>query len=144
MQTTAYSRDNRLVSGSSNLSKHLQTVRVHDGNTSEGCTLFKGLKEEGLGRFELDLGILELLKLRRVIDLGTTSLFGLLPKNLGHLASNLGGTRENDGTVSSLEDTRMFLDGNHGRKGLDRLEITFLFEVDDISRDRPFRPWQYP
>jgi len=57
----------------------------------------------------------------------------LLPEDLGHLARNLGGTRENDRTVSGLEDTRVLLDGNHGSERLDGLEFTLLLKVDDVS-----------
>ena len=56
--------------GGGDLSKHLQTVGVHDGNAAEGGALLEGLKEERSGGLELDLGGLELGKLGGVVDLG--------------------------------------------------------------------------
>mmetsp|Transcript_33830 Transcript_33830/g.50158 ORF Transcript_33830/g.50158 Transcript_33830/m.50158 type:complete len:462 (-) Transcript_33830:202-1587(-) len=123
-----------LVHDTSDLSKHLQTVAVHDGNTSKGCTLLEGLNEKWLGRLEDNFGRLVLRKFRGVLNLGTSSLLTLLPQNLGHLAGNLGGTAENDRTVTRLQDTRMLLDSDNGREGVNGLQFTLLLNVDDITR----------
>mmetsp|Transcript_13604 Transcript_13604/g.39202 ORF Transcript_13604/g.39202 Transcript_13604/m.39202 type:complete len:483 (-) Transcript_13604:100-1548(-) len=116
------------------LSKHLKTVGVHDSNTSKGCTLSEGLDEKRSSGLEFDLSGLELGKLGRVVDLGTSSLLGHLPQNLSHSARNLGGARENDGAVSGLEDTRVLLDGNQGSERLDGLEGAFLLKVNNVTR----------
>merc|ERR1719223_2518284 len=115
------------------LSKHLQSVGVHDSNTSEGGTLLEGLDEKRLGWLEFNFGILVLRKFWGVVNLLSTGLLAHLPKDLGHLARNLGGTAENNGCVSGLEDTRVLLDSNHGSEGLDGLEISILLDVDDVS-----------
>ena len=122
-----------LVGGLGDLSKHLQTVGVHNSNTAKGGALGEGLKEERSGGLELDLGGLELRKLRGVLELGATGLLGLLPQDLGHLACNLGGTGEDDGAVAGLEDTGVLLDDNHGAEGLDRRQSTLGLLVDDVS-----------
>mmetsp|Transcript_17302 Transcript_17302/g.39801 ORF Transcript_17302/g.39801 Transcript_17302/m.39801 type:complete len:538 (-) Transcript_17302:171-1784(-) len=122
-----------LVYNSRDLSKHLQSVRVHDGESSEGGALGKFFNEKRGSRFELNLGILELGELRGVVDLDTSSLLSHLPKNLGHLARNLGGSGEDDRTVSRLEHTRMLLDSNQGSEGLDGLEFSVLLVVDDVT-----------
>jgi hypothetical protein len=123
-----------LVSHTSDLSKHLQSVGIHNGNTSKSGTLLERFKEKRSGRLELNLGVLELGKLCGVIDLGTSSLLGLLPQDFGHLTSDLGGTREDNRTVSGLEDTRVLLDSDHSSERSDGEEGTFLLKVDDITR----------
>merc|ERR1719253_1469140 len=105
------------------LSKHLQSVGVHDSNTSESGTLLEGLDEKRLGWLEFNFGILVLRKFWGVVNLLSTGL----------LARNLGGTAENNWCVSGLEDTRVLLDSNHGSEGLDGLEISILLDVDDVS-----------
>jgi len=117
----------------SDLSKHLQSVGVHDSNTSEGGALLEGLDEKRLGWLELNFSILVLRKFWGVVDLLSTGLLAHLPKDLGHLERNLGGTAENNGCVSGLEDTRVLLNGNHGSEGLDGLEVSVLLDVDDVS-----------
>mmetsp|Transcript_3168 Transcript_3168/g.8091 ORF Transcript_3168/g.8091 Transcript_3168/m.8091 type:complete len:291 (-) Transcript_3168:780-1652(-) len=115
------------------LTKHLQSVRVHHSNTSKGCTLLKGLNKEGLAWLKLNLGILVLGKLRGVVHLLSSGLLAHLPQNLGHLACNLSGTAEDNRGISRLENTRVLLHGNHGSEGLDGLEVTILLDVDDVS-----------
>jgi hypothetical protein len=115
-------------------SKHLKTVRVHDGETSQGSAFLKGFDEQRSSRLEFDFGRLELRELRGVVDLGSSGLLGLLPQDLGHFASNLGGTREDNWAVSGLKDTRVFLDGNQSGEALDGLELSFLLKVDNVTR----------
>jgi len=55
------------MGGLGDLAKHLQTVGVHNGDTAKGGALSEGLKEEGGGGLELDLGGLELGELRGVL-----------------------------------------------------------------------------
>lgn len=115
-------------------SEHFKTVGVHDSESAKSGTLLEGLDEQRSSRFEFDFGTLELRKFRRVVDLGSSSLLGLLPQDLGHLAGNLGGTREDNRTVSGLEDTRVLLNSDQGSEALDRLKFSFLFKVDDVTR----------
>ena len=122
-----------LVGGGGDLAEHLKTVGVHDGNAAEGGALGEGLEEEGGGGLELDLGGLELGELGGVVDLGAAGLLGLLPEDLGHLAGDLGGTGEDDGAVSSLEDTGVLLDDDHGAEGLDGFADALGLLVDDVS-----------
>merc|ERR1719416_12621 len=91
------------------LSKHLQSVGVHDSNTSESGTLLEGLDEKRLGWLEFNFGILVLRKFWGVVNLLSTGLLAHLPKDLGHLARN------------------------HSSEGLDGLEISILLDVDDVS-----------
>ena len=121
------------MGGGGDLAEHLKTVGVHDGDTAKGGALGEGLKEEGSGGLELDLGGLELGELGGVLDLGTAGLLGLLPEDLGHLAGDLSGTGEDDGAVSGLEDTGVLLDDDHGGEGLDGLADTLGLLVDDVS-----------
>merc|ERR1712137_1007924 len=104
-----------------NLSKHLQSVRVHNGKSPKSGAFGERFDEKRGSRFELDLGVLELRKLRRIFDLGTSGLLSHLPIDLGHLASNLGGTGEDNRAVSRLEDTRVLLNGDQSFEALDRL-----------------------
>ena len=122
-----------LVGGGGDLAEHLKTVGVHDGDTAKGGALGEGLKEEGSGGLELDLGGLELGELGGVLDLGAAGLLGLLPEDLGHLAGDLGGTGEDDGAVAGLEDTGVLLDDDHGGEGLDGLADTLGLLVDDVT-----------
>ena len=121
------------MNSSSDLSKHLQSVGVHNSNTSKGSALLERLNEKRGRWLELNLSILVLGKFRWVVNLGSSSLLAHLPKDLGHLARNLGGTAENNGGVSRLEDTGVLLHGNHGSEGLDGLEVSILLDVDDVS-----------
>jgi len=115
------------------LSKHLQSVRVHDSESTQSSTLSKGFDKKRGSGFEFDFRVFVLRKFRWVLDLGSTGLLSHLPEDLGHLACNLGGTREYHRTVSRLEDTRVFLNGDQCNKGLDRLERSILFVVDDVT-----------
>ena len=121
------------VDSGSDLSKHLKTVRVHDGNAAEGGALLEGLDEKRLGRLELDLGVLVLGELRGVLDLGTTGLLAHLPEDLGHLAGNLRRTAEDNRGVSRLKNTRVLLDSHNSREGLDGLKLTILLDENDVS-----------
>ena len=123
-----------LVRNACDLAKHLQSVRVHHSDTSKSRTLLEGLEEKRLGGFKLDLGGFILRKVRWVLDLLIASLLGLLPQDLGHLARDLGGTGEDERTVSNLEDARVFLDGDHGGEFLDRLEHALLLQEDNVTR----------
>jgi len=114
--------------------KHLKTVGIHDSESSQSSALLKGFDEQRSSRLEFDFGVLELGKFRRVFNLGITGLLGLLPQDLGHLAGDLSGTREDNRTVSRLEDTRVLLDSDQGSEALDGLELAFLFKEDDITR----------
>jgi len=116
------------------LSKHLQSVGVHDSETTQSSTLSKGFDEKRGSRFEFDFGVFVLRKFRWVLDLGSAGLLSRLPKDLGHLARNLGGTRKDNRTVSRLEDTRVLLDGDQSNEGFDRHEFSILFVVDDVTR----------
>jgi hypothetical protein len=122
------------VSDIRDLSKHLQSVRVHNGKSPKSGAFGERFDEKRGGRFEFNLGVLELRKLRGVFDLGTSGLLSHLPQDLGHLAGNLGGTGENNRAVSRLEDTRVLLDSNQSSEALDGLELSILFVVDDITR----------
>jgi len=117
-----------------NLSKHLQSVRVHNGKSPKSGAFGERFDEKRGSGFEFDFGILELGELWGVLDLGTSGLLSHLPQDLGHLARNLGGTGENNGAVSRLEDTRVLLDSNQSSEALDGLELSILFVVDDITR----------
>jgi hypothetical protein len=119
---------------SGDLSKHLQSIRVHNGKSPKSGAFGEGFDEKRGGRFEFNFGLLELGELWWVLDLGTSGLLSHLPQDLGHLARNLGGTGEDNRTVSRLEDTRVLLDGDQGSEGLDGFEFTILLVVDDISR----------
>jgi len=116
------------------LSKHLKSVRVHDGKSPKSGAFGEGFDEKRGGRFEFDFGVFELGELWGVFDLGTSGLLSHLPQDLGHLARNLGGTGEDNRTVSRLEDTRVLLDSDQGSEGLDGFEFAILLVVDDISR----------
>mmetsp|Transcript_33718 Transcript_33718/g.81763 ORF Transcript_33718/g.81763 Transcript_33718/m.81763 type:complete len:492 (+) Transcript_33718:84-1559(+) len=122
-----------LIGHTGDLSKHLQSVGVHNSNTPKSGALLERLKEKRSGGLEFNLGILELRKLGGVLDLGTSSLLGLLPQDLGHLTCDLGGTGEDNWTVSGLQNTRVLLDGNHGSESLDGGKGTFLLKVDDVT-----------
>ena len=116
------------------LSKHLQSVRVHNGESPKSGAFGERFNEKRSGRFELDLSVFELRKLWGVVDLGTSGLLSHLPQNLGHLASNLSGTGEDNRAVSRLEDTRVLLDSDQGGEGLNRLELSVFLVVDDVTR----------
>jgi hypothetical protein len=115
------------------LSKHLQSVRVHNGKSPKSGAFGERFNEKRSGRFEFDLSVLELRKLWGVVDLGTSGLLSHLPQDLGHLASNLSGTGEDNRAVSRLEDTRVLLDSDQGGEGLDRLELSVFLVVDDVT-----------
>lgn len=117
-----------------NLSKHLQSVRVHNGKSPKSGAFGERFDEKRGSGLEFDFGILELGEFWGVVDLGTSGLLSHLPQDLGHLASNLGGTGEDNGAVSRLEDTRVLLDSNQSSEALDGLEFSILFVVDDITR----------
>ena len=119
--------------GGGDLSKHLQTVGVHDGNAAEGGALLEGLKEERSGGLKLDLGGLELGKLGGVVDLGAAGLLAHLPDDGSHLARNLGGTGKDNRAVAGLENTGVLLDNNHGTELGDGLAGAFGLLVDDVS-----------
>ena len=121
------------MNSSSDLSKHLQSVGIHNGDTSKCCTNRKILNKKWLRWNKFNLSILELGKLRGVVDLGSSSLLSHLPQDLGHLACNLSGTAENDGCVSGLEDTRVLLDSDQSSERLDGLAVSLLLDIDDIS-----------
>jgi len=92
------------------------------------------LDEERSGGFEFNFGVLVLGELRRVVNLGTSGLLSNLPQDLCHLASNLSGTREDNRTVSRLEDTRVLLDSDKGGERLNGLKFSVLFVVNDVTR----------
>jgi len=116
------------------LSKHLQSVGVHNGKSPKSGAFGERFDEKRGSGFEFDFGILELGEFRRVLDLGTSGLLSDLPQDPGHLARNLGGTREDNRAVSGLEDTRVLLDSNQGSEALDGLEFSVLLVVDDVTR----------
>mmetsp|Transcript_16243 Transcript_16243/g.24077 ORF Transcript_16243/g.24077 Transcript_16243/m.24077 type:complete len:443 (+) Transcript_16243:82-1410(+) len=122
-----------LVRSGCNLSKHFQSVGVHYSNTSKGSTLLKGLNKKRLRWLKSNLSILKLRQFRGVVNLGTTSLLGLLPQDLGHLACNLGSSAEDNWAVTRLENTGVLLYGNHGVERFDGQELTLLLYVDDIT-----------
>jgi len=117
-----------------NLSKHLQSVRVHDGKSPKSGAFGERFDEKRGSRFKFDFGVFELGEFWRVLDLGTSSLLSHLPQNLGHLARNLRGTGEDDRTVSRFEDTRVLLYSNQSSERLDGLQLTVLLVVDDVTR----------
>mmetsp|Transcript_11664 Transcript_11664/g.21809 ORF Transcript_11664/g.21809 Transcript_11664/m.21809 type:complete len:409 (-) Transcript_11664:106-1332(-) len=69
-----------------------------------------------------------------VLDLLTSGLLTHLPQDIGHLTSNLGSTRKDEGAVSTLENSRVFLNNHHGAELLDGQTLSLLLKVDDISR----------
>lgn len=121
------------MNSSSDLSKHLQSVGVHNSNTSKSGALLEGLNEKRGRWLELNLSVLVLFEVRGVLKLLSTGLLSHLPQDLGHLACNLGGTAENNWCVSRLEDTRVLLHGNHSSERLGGLAVSVLLDVDDVS-----------
>merc|ERR1712003_533686 len=116
------------------LSKHLQSVGVHNGKSPKSGAFGERFDEKRGSWLEFDFSIFELGELWRVFDLSTSSLLSHLPQNLGHFACNLGGTREDHRAVTRLENTGVLLHGDERSEALDWLELTILFIVDDVSR----------
>merc|ERR1719222_175297 len=78
------------------LSKHLQSVRVHNSKSPKSGAFLERFNEERSSRLKFNFGVFELRKFWGVLDLRTSSLLSHLPQDLCHLARNLGGTREDD------------------------------------------------
>ena len=100
---------NKKLTGQGKNKAYLQAVRVHHGEAAKGSTLAEWFEEKWRGRNKYDFGVFILRKVGRIFHLFTTSLLRLLPKNLGHLASNFGGSGKDNGRVTGFENARVFL-----------------------------------
>merc|ERR1712241_419928 len=118
----------------SNLTKHLQSVGVHDSNAPKRSTLLKGLYKERLTWLKFDLSIFILGEFRGVFNLLSPSFLAHFPQDLGHLASNLCGATKHYRSITRFEDTRVLLYSNHGGEGLDGLKVSILLHINDVTR----------
>jgi len=114
-------------------SKHLQSVGVHYSKSPKSGAFGERFNEERGCGLEFDFGVLELGEFWWVVNLCSSGLLSHLPQDPGHLAGNLGGTGEDNRTVSRFQNTRVLLNSDQGGETLDWLELTVLFVVNDIS-----------
>merc|ERR1712187_806913 len=85
------------------LSKHNNTVAIHEGNTGETFAVLEGIGNKGLLGFEGDLGHLVGLEGVGFFHLLTTGLLTHLPLEGGDTARRTSATHETNGRVSDLD-----------------------------------------
>jgi len=115
------------------LTKHDNTVTVHECDTGETLAVLEGISDQRLLRLEGDLGHLVGLQGVRLFHLLTTGLLSHLPLDAGDTASSATATDETDRRVSGLDLVRDIEDLDLSVEGLDRREGGVLLVDHDIT-----------
>jgi len=118
------------------LSKHDNTVTLHDGNTSETFTVLEGVNDEWLLRLENDFSHFVGLEVVRVFSLLVSGFLSDLPFDFGHLEGRASSTNESDRGVSRLQLSRVVKDLNLSGEFSSTSNGVIGFEDHDVTNTR--------
>ena len=125
-----------LLSGLGDLSKHDNTVTLHDSDTGKTLAVLEGVNNKWLLWGEHDLSHLVSLQAVGFLSLLSSGLFTHLPYQLGHSHSGSSGTHEAYWSVSNLQLTRVVKDLNLGSEGSGLLQGSVLLVHHHVSGTR--------
>merc|ERR1719253_788243 len=118
------------------LSKHDNTVAVHERDAGQTLAVLEGVRDERLLRLEGDLGHLVGLEGVRLLHLLATGLLTHLPLEGGDTARGAAAAHETDRGVADLDLVRDVQDLDLGIKGLDSGQGGVLLVDHDVTGAR--------